>query len=160
MARQIVMDHTGDSRHEFDLADAVAVAEAEKHFKELTGAGFTAAKRLGEGKSELVKSFDPTGRDAVHTAANWRMTTFLFLLFASALILIFGVGLGYAAAVLTGLANASRAPREQAELWDSRRQSRLVRRRAGPQRGALRHLFLTRSYRASERANPVDLPAP
>jgi hypothetical protein len=38
-------------------------------------------------------------------------------------------------------------------------QPRLVR-RARPQLGALRHLFLTRSYRASERANPVDLPAP
>jgi hypothetical protein len=72
------------------------------------------------------------------------MTT-LFLLFASALILIFGVGFGYAAAVLTGLANASRAPRdqkrseekglsllrswlspEQAELWDSHRQFYVV----------------------------------
>jgi hypothetical protein len=39
-------------------------------------------------------------------------------------------------------------------------QARLIRRRARPQLGALRHLFLTRSYRASERANPVDLPAP
>jgi hypothetical protein len=53
MAVQIVMDHTGDTRHEFDPADAHAVAEAEKRFEELTGAGFTAAKRLGEGKSEV-----------------------------------------------------------------------------------------------------------
>jgi len=65
MATQIVMDHTGDSRHEFDPADAAAVAEAEKRFKELTGAGFTAAKRLGEGKSELVKSFDPTAEETL-----------------------------------------------------------------------------------------------
>jgi hypothetical protein len=65
MARQIVMDHTGDSRHEFDPADAAAVAEAEKRFKKLTGAGFTAAKRLGEGKSELVKSFDPTAEETL-----------------------------------------------------------------------------------------------
>jgi hypothetical protein len=36
MARQIVMDHTADSRHEFDRADAAAVAEAEKRFKKLT----------------------------------------------------------------------------------------------------------------------------
>jgi hypothetical protein len=29
MATQIVMDHTGDSRHLFNPADAAAVAEAE-----------------------------------------------------------------------------------------------------------------------------------
>jgi hypothetical protein len=46
MATQIVMDHTGDTRHQFDPADAAAVAEAEVRFKELTGAGFTAARRL------------------------------------------------------------------------------------------------------------------
>jgi hypothetical protein len=60
MATQIVMDHTVDSRHQFDPADAAAVAEAEERFKMLTGAGFTAAKRLSEGKSEVLKSFDPT----------------------------------------------------------------------------------------------------
>jgi hypothetical protein len=60
MATQIVMDHTGDSRHQFDPADAAAVAEAEDRFKMLTGFGFTAAKRLAEGKSEILRSFDPT----------------------------------------------------------------------------------------------------
>jgi hypothetical protein len=65
MATLIVMDHTGDSRHEFDPADAAAVAEAEVRFKMLTGAGFTAAKRLGEGKSEVVKSFDPTAEETL-----------------------------------------------------------------------------------------------
>jgi hypothetical protein len=64
MATQIVMDHTGDSRHQFDPADAAAVAEAEKRFKMLTGAGFTAAKRLAEGKSE-VKLFDPTAEETL-----------------------------------------------------------------------------------------------
>jgi hypothetical protein len=58
MATQIVMDHTGDTRHMFDPADARAVAEAERRFKELIGAGFTAAVRRGEGKSEVLKSFD------------------------------------------------------------------------------------------------------
>jgi hypothetical protein len=48
MATQIVMDHTGDSRHQFDPADAASVAKAEARFKKLTGAGFTAAKRLGD----------------------------------------------------------------------------------------------------------------
>ena len=32
MARQIVMDTTGDTRHEFDPADPAAVAEAERRF--------------------------------------------------------------------------------------------------------------------------------
>jgi hypothetical protein len=65
MATQIVMDHTGDSRHQFDPADARGVAEAERRFKELTGAGFTAARRLDDGKSEVVKSFDPTARETL-----------------------------------------------------------------------------------------------
>jgi hypothetical protein len=65
MATQIVMDHTGDSRHQFDPADAAAVAEAEARFKMLTGAGFTAARRLSEGKSEILKSFDPTAEETL-----------------------------------------------------------------------------------------------
>jgi hypothetical protein len=65
MATQIVMDHTGDSRHHFDVADARSVAEAEERFKILTGAGFTAAKRLAEGKSEILKSFDPTAEETL-----------------------------------------------------------------------------------------------
>ena len=65
MATQIVMDHTGDSRHEFNTADARAVAEAEERFKMLTGAGFTAAKRLGKGKSEVLKNFDPTAEETL-----------------------------------------------------------------------------------------------
>jgi hypothetical protein len=65
MATQIVMDHTGDSRHQFDPADARSVAEAEERFKMLTGAGFTPAKRLTEGKSEVLKSFDPTAEETL-----------------------------------------------------------------------------------------------
>jgi hypothetical protein len=65
MATQIVMDHTGDTRHMFNPADARAVAEAEKRFQQLTGAGFTAAKRLGDGKSEVLKSFDPTAEETL-----------------------------------------------------------------------------------------------
>jgi hypothetical protein len=65
MATQIVMDHTGDTRHQFDPTDVRAVAEAERRFKELTGAGFTAAMRLGEGKSEVLKIFDPTAEETL-----------------------------------------------------------------------------------------------
>jgi hypothetical protein len=65
MALQIVMDATGDTRHEFDPSDAAAVAEAETRFKELTGAGFTAAVRRGEGHSELIRHFDPAADETV-----------------------------------------------------------------------------------------------
>jgi hypothetical protein len=65
MATQIVMDHTGDTRHQFDPADVSAVAEAERRFNELSGAGFTAAVRLGEGKCEILKSFDPTAEETL-----------------------------------------------------------------------------------------------
>jgi hypothetical protein len=64
MATQIVMDHTGDTRHQFDSADAAAVAEAEVRFKELTGVGFTAAKRLDDGKSEVCLQLSVRGRVA------------------------------------------------------------------------------------------------
>ena len=65
MATQTVMDATGDTRHEFDPADAAAVVEAENRFRELTGAGFTAAVRTAEGRSELIRSFDPTAKETL-----------------------------------------------------------------------------------------------
>jgi hypothetical protein len=37
MATQIVMDHNGDSRHNFDPKDAKALLKAEERFKVLTG---------------------------------------------------------------------------------------------------------------------------
>ena len=60
MGVQIVMDHTGDTRHEFDASDAKAVARAEERFRELTGKGFRAVA-LGKdgGPGKLVKTFDP-----------------------------------------------------------------------------------------------------
>jgi protein-disulfide isomerase-like protein with CxxC motif len=65
MRTQIVMDHTGDTRHQFDPADADAVAEAKRRFQELTGVGFTAATRLSDGKSKVLKSFDPTAEETL-----------------------------------------------------------------------------------------------
>ena len=65
MAVQIVMDRTGDTRHEFNTADALAVTKAERRFKQLTGAGFTAAVRTAEGRSELVRNFDPTAEETL-----------------------------------------------------------------------------------------------
>jgi hypothetical protein len=65
MATQIVMDRTGDSRHQFDPADAAAVKTAEQRFKELTDLGFTAATRTGAGKSQVVRSFDATAEETL-----------------------------------------------------------------------------------------------
>jgi len=65
MAVQIVMDHTGDSRHTFDLNDAKQLAEAERRFRELTGAGFTAAVRTAGGDSLQARSFDPTAEETL-----------------------------------------------------------------------------------------------
>ena len=65
MHLQIVMDTSGDTRHLFNPEDAGAVAEAEKRFRELVEAGFIAAKRTGNGTSELVRQFDPTAPETV-----------------------------------------------------------------------------------------------
>jgi hypothetical protein len=55
-----VMDHTGARRYHFDPRDVGALAEAEERFRQLIGAGFTAATRTAAGKSTRIRSFDPT----------------------------------------------------------------------------------------------------
>jgi hypothetical protein len=65
MATQIVMDHTGDTRHHFDAKDLKALAQAERRFKVLTGDGFTAATRQATGDVSLVRSFDPNAEETV-----------------------------------------------------------------------------------------------
>lgn len=65
MAIQIVMDHTGDSRHSFDPSDARALKDAEQRFRELTNGGFTAAVRTGPGQISQLRSFDPSAEETV-----------------------------------------------------------------------------------------------
>ena len=65
MAIQIVMDHTGDTRHPFNRDDAQALAKAEERFKKLTGLGFTAAIRTASGEISKVRSFDPTAEETL-----------------------------------------------------------------------------------------------
>jgi hypothetical protein len=65
MHTQIIMDVTGDTRHQFDPDDLHSLAEAEKRFVEITQAGFTAAKRTENGTSELARRFDPTAQQTV-----------------------------------------------------------------------------------------------
>ena len=65
MGRQIVMDQTGDTRHHFDANDLEAVARAERRFRKLTGAGFTAAVRTASGDTRIARSFDPTAEETL-----------------------------------------------------------------------------------------------
>jgi hypothetical protein len=65
MATQIVMDRTGDTRHTFDIQDRAEVEKAERRFRELTGAGFTAAVRSGPGEQRVIRSFDPTAEETL-----------------------------------------------------------------------------------------------
>ena len=65
MAIQLVMDHTGDSRHSFNPNDAQGLAKAEQRFYELTKFGFTAAVRTGPGKVSQIQSFDPNAEETV-----------------------------------------------------------------------------------------------
>jgi hypothetical protein len=56
---QIVMDRFGDTRHEFDVTDAQAVALAEERFRQLTGSGFRAAALSSDGSpGKLLGKFD------------------------------------------------------------------------------------------------------
>jgi hypothetical protein len=65
MATQIVMDHNGDSRHSFDPGDAKALLKAERRFRELTGAGYTAAFRTASGEPVITRSFDPAAEETL-----------------------------------------------------------------------------------------------
>jgi hypothetical protein len=61
----IVMDHTGDSRHQFDPTNTIEVLEAQSRFHALRKAGYTAARRTGGGRSELIREFDPAVKETV-----------------------------------------------------------------------------------------------
>lgn len=65
MATQIVMDHSGDTRHYFDTEDAQALLQAEERFQRLTGAGFTAAVRTATGEPAVTRRFDPAAEETL-----------------------------------------------------------------------------------------------
>ena len=50
----IVHGRTGESRHHF-----------ERRFRELSKVGYTAAKRAGNGMSEVIHQFDPIVRETL-----------------------------------------------------------------------------------------------
>jgi hypothetical protein len=54
------MDRSGDARHEFDSADAEAVARAAERFRTLMAQGFRAVALGREGTpGRLLRSFEP-----------------------------------------------------------------------------------------------------
>jgi hypothetical protein len=60
MGVQIVMDGSGDTRHEFDTSDLESVANAEERFQAQIGKGFRAVALGKNGDpGELVGKFDP-----------------------------------------------------------------------------------------------------
>jgi len=65
MTTQIVIDHTGHSRHEFDVDDVEALGKAERRFKDLTSEGFIAAERTAAGEALRVLSFNPTAKETL-----------------------------------------------------------------------------------------------
>ena len=65
MATQIVMDHSGDSRHHFEAADIEALSRAEERFRKLTGRGFTAAVRSDSGDVTVTRTFDPNAEETL-----------------------------------------------------------------------------------------------
>jgi len=65
MATQIIMDHTGDSRHEFNPKDAAALLEAEQRFNALMRDGYTAAVRSPTGDAIVTRKFDPNAEETL-----------------------------------------------------------------------------------------------
>ena len=63
MSIQIVMDDSGDTRHQFNVADRNALERAEARFQELTGQGYRAVAlggRAKPGEGRLLHRFDPS----------------------------------------------------------------------------------------------------
>src|SRR3981189_1447343 len=65
MATQIVLDRTGDTRHNFDAKNADPLLKAEERFMQLTGAGFTAAVRTASGEAVVKRTFDPNAEETL-----------------------------------------------------------------------------------------------
>jgi len=65
LSTAVSLHFTGDSRHRFDPTDGQELAKAEQRFRDLTGAGFTAAVRTGAGQVSRIRSFDPNAEETV-----------------------------------------------------------------------------------------------
>ncbi|MGE0764982.1 MAG: hypothetical protein AB7L90_00830 [Hyphomicrobiaceae bacterium] len=60
MRAQIIMERSGDARHEFDPVDAHSIAEAKSRFEHLIGQGYSAvAFGDGDASGSRITEFDP-----------------------------------------------------------------------------------------------------
>lgn len=59
MPTQIIMDRTGDTRHQFDTAKPAEVTDAEKRFNEMIGKGHVAIDMKDNGTGKVIRKFDP-----------------------------------------------------------------------------------------------------
>ena len=65
MPVQLVMDHSGDTRHWYDTSDERSLVKAKERFRQLSEQGYTAAVRGQDGSSKIVRSFDPTAQETL-----------------------------------------------------------------------------------------------
>ncbi|MHC2334580.1 hypothetical protein [Bradyrhizobium sp. USDA 4454] len=65
MATILVMDHSGDTRQQFDPNDREQLAWANARFAELTADGYTAAVRRSSGEAALVRALDPVAEETL-----------------------------------------------------------------------------------------------
>lgn len=66
MGIQIVMDHSGDTRHTFDPSNSESVLQAQQRFEELTTRGFRAvALGRNERPDALQNQFDPNVQETL-----------------------------------------------------------------------------------------------
>jgi hypothetical protein len=65
MATILVMDHSGDTRQQFDPDNSEQLAWANARFAQLTSDGYTAAIRQATGEARLVRALDPTAEETL-----------------------------------------------------------------------------------------------
>jgi hypothetical protein len=65
MAVQLVMDHTGDTRHWYETTDERSLLEAKERFRQLSEKGYIAAARGAGGSSRIIRSFEPTAEETL-----------------------------------------------------------------------------------------------
>ena len=65
MAIQLVMDHSGDTRHWFDQHDKESLLKAEERFRQLSERGYTAAVRNASGDHTIGRIFDPSAEETL-----------------------------------------------------------------------------------------------
>jgi len=65
MAFQLVMDHSGDTRHWYNPHDERSLLVARERFRQLSEQGYTAAVREAGGSSRIIRSFEPTAEETL-----------------------------------------------------------------------------------------------